>query len=95
MSDLPPMPKAVTEEPELKPGGADAIPDDPDGLGLPRDLSPDQNPAVDDVLPEAIAEPDHEKDQAPSGEADREAGTKDKAPEAGQTDEEGSPEPPA
>ncbi|GGD22191.1 hypothetical protein [Nocardioides daphniae] len=94
MSTLPPKPDPVTEEPELKPGGIDAIPDDPDGLGLPRDLAPENNPAVDDELPDEIAEPD-DKDQAPSGEADdQEAGT-ERDPEAGQLDEEGNPEPPA
>lgn len=94
MSELPPKPAAVAQSPELKPGGADAIPDDPDGLGLPRDLHPTLNPAVDDVLPAEIAEPD-DKDQAPSGQADAEAGTQEETPEAGQTAEDGSPEPPA
>lgn len=94
MSELPPKPDAVTEEPELHPGGADALPLDPDGEGLGRDLPPEDNPAVEDVLPDEIAEPDDKK-QAPEGEAaDHEAGT-ERDPEAGQVDEEGSPEPPA
>lgn len=94
MSELPPKPEPVTEEPELHPGGADALPLDPDGEGLGRDLPPGANPAVEDVLPDEIAEPD-DKQQAPEGEAaDHEAGT-ERGPEAGQVDEEGSPEPPA
>lgn len=99
MSDLSPQPSARTEEPELRPGGADALPLDPDGEGLGRDLPPNDNPAVDEVLPDEIAEPDDHKDQAPTGEADQEAGTETdegpEGPEAGQVDEEGSPEPPA
>jgi hypothetical protein len=73
--DLSPMPTPTTEDPELYPGGVDALPEDPADVGLSRDLDPDDNPAVDDVLPEAIAEPD-EKSQAPDGKADdAEAGT--------------------
>lgn len=94
MADLPPKPEAVAEEPELKPGGVDAIPDDPDGLGLPRDLDPDSNPAVNETVPDEIVEPD-DKDQAPTGQADAESGTTAETPEAGQTAEDGSPEPPA
>lgn len=98
MSELSPQPPAQTEEPELHPGGADALQLDPDGEGLGRDLPPSDNPAVDDVLPDEVAEPD-DKDQAPTGEADQEAGTEtdedEDGPEAGQVDEEGNPEPPA
>lgn len=88
--DLSPMPTPVTEEPELVPGGADAIDEDPADDGLGRDLDPDDNPAVDDAVPDEISRPD-DKSQAPDGEADQEAGT----PVAGQTAEDGSAEPPA
>ena len=98
MNNLPPMPEPKTEEPELHPGGTDKLPLDPDGEGLGRDLPPSDNPAVDDVVPDEVTAPD-DKDQAPSGEADQEAGTKrdedEDGPEAGQVDEEGDPEPPA
>ena len=96
MSDLPPMPKAVTEEPQLKPGGTDAIEDEPEGLGLPRDLDPEKNPAVDDVLPPGLAQSDDKK-QGPTGAADEEAGTKsgEGSPPAGQVAEDGTTEPPA
>jgi hypothetical protein len=68
------MPQPHTEEPELIPGGVDAIAEDPQDGGLSRDLSPDDNPAVDDVLPEEVAEPD-DKSQAPDNGEDAEAGT--------------------
>lgn len=97
-ADLPPMPEPKTQDPELHPGGVDAIEDDSSRGTVGRDLPPQDNPAVDDELPDEIAEQD-DKDQAPSGEADQEAGTEtdedEGGPAAGQVDEEGSPEPPA
>jgi hypothetical protein len=99
---LSPMPEPYTEEPQLVPGGVDAVVEDPADAGLARDLDPDDNPAVDDALPDEIAEPD-EKSQAPEGEAeDKESDTtrgsgsdSDDGPSAGQEAEDGSPEPPA
>jgi hypothetical protein len=95
--ELSPMPTPVTEEPELVPGGVDALAEDPADNGLGRDLDPDDNPAVDDLVPDAISQPD-DKSQAPDGEPDAEAGTTDPSSagaKAGQTAEDGSPEPPA
>ena len=105
--ELSPMPEPYTEEPQLVPGGIDALEEDPADTGLARDLSPDDNPAVDDVLPDEIAEPD-DKSQAPEGEAeDHESDTTRSdsdadsdasaggGPSAGQEAEDGSPEPPA
>ena len=94
--NLSPMPTPYTEDPELIPGGADALEPDPADHGLGRDLDPDDNPAVDDVLPDEIAAPD-DKSQAPDGEADdAEAGTtSDDKQDAGQSAEDGSVEPPA
>ena len=103
--ELSPMPEPYTEEPQLVPGGVDALQEDPADTGLARDLNPDDNPAVDDVLPDEIAEPD-EKPQAPEGEAeDKESDTPRSdsdsdasaggGPRAGQESEDGSPEPPA
>ena len=93
--DLSPMPTPTTQDPELYPGGVDAVIDDPADNGLGRDLSPEDNPAVDDALPDEIAAPD-EKPQAPEGEAeDAESGTTADDPDAGQTAEDGSAEPPA
>lgn len=94
--ELSPMPTPVTEEPELVPGGVDALPEDPADNGLGRDLDPDDNPA-DDLVPDEITAPD-DKSQAPDGEPDAEAGTTDASSsgaKAGQTAEDGSPEPPA
>lgn len=96
-NDLGPMPESTTEEPELVPGGVDAIVDGPPEENLARDLNPDDNPAVDAVLPEEIAEAD-DKSQAPDegSDADDEAsGESTDEPDAGQEAEDGSVEPPA
>jgi hypothetical protein len=94
--ELSPMPTPFTQEPELVPGGVDALPEDPADNGLGRDLDPDDNPVVDDALPDEISQPD-DKQQAPEGEADdAEAGTtSEEKPDAGQEAEDGSVEPPA
>lgn len=63
-NDLGPQPDPVIEPGEPHPGGADAI-DDTGSNPIARDLDPEDNPAVDDVLPDAVAEPD-EKSQAPT-----------------------------
>ena len=110
MSDLGPQPEPTTEEPELVPGGVDAVESDEEDNGLARDLDPEHNPAVEDALPDEIGELD-DKQQAPSDNGDdKEAGTEasdEKAsrdaeagepesdPPAGQEDETGGVEPPA
>ena len=102
MNDLGPQPTPEPETPEKFPGGADSI-EDPEKYGdyghlegpAPRDLDPDSNPAVDDVAPEAITEPDEEKKQAPEGQADDQEAGSVGDPEAGQQDEKGEPEQPA
>jgi hypothetical protein len=92
--DLGPLPEPAIEEKEANPGGVDAIPEDPADDNLARDLSPEDNPVVDDAMPDEIAQPD-DKTQAPEGEAaDQESGTKDDV-SAGQESEDGSVEPPA
>jgi hypothetical protein len=105
---LGPMPDAFTQDPELQPGGTDAVEEDPADIGLGRDLQPEDNPAVDDELPEQIAQPD-DKSQAPDGDGDdKESGTtsddsddseapgpESDSPDAGQKAEDGSVEPPA
>ncbi|WP_374458096.1 hypothetical protein [Nocardioides sp.] len=99
-NDLGPIPEPTTQEPELYPGGADALAVDPADDGLGRDLDPDDNPAVDDTVPDEISQPD-DKQQEPDGSEDEESDTtRDSAattgePEAGQEAEDGSPEPPA
>lgn len=92
--DLSPMPTPSAEEPQLVPGGVDALEEDPADNGLSRDLNPEDNPA-DEVVPDELTEPD-DKSQAPEGRSDdHEAGTTEEAPAAGQTAEDGSAEPPA
>ncbi len=92
--DLGPKPDPIIEEKEPNPGGVDALPPDDDD-NLTRDLHPDENPAVDDALPEEVAALDEDKSQAPEGKsADSEAGFQDD-PDAGQEAEDGSVEPPA
>lgn len=92
--DLGPLPEPAIEEKEPNPGGVDAVPEDPADDNLARDLSPEDNPVVDDAMPDEIAQLD-DKSQAPEGEAaDHESGTDDD-PDAGQEAEDGSPEPPA
>ena len=67
--DLGPLPEPVIEDKEPNPGGADAVPESP-VEGLARDLDPADNPAVDDVLPEQIAELDDDKQQEPDEDSD-------------------------
>ena len=62
----------MTEEPQLLPGGPDSV-DNPKygqtpGPPVGRDLPPEDNPAVDDELPEELSEPD-DKEQGPDGDA--------------------------
>jgi hypothetical protein len=60
------------EPPELHPGGADSI-EDPEKYGATpgppttRDLQPEDNPAVDDVLPDEVAEPDDKSQEPDTG----------------------------
>lgn len=63
--ELGPQPDPVVEAKEPDPGGADALPADADDEGLARDLDPAANPAVDDVVPDEVIEPDSDKSQAP------------------------------
>ena len=71
MSDdeLGAKPEPETEPPEHFPGGTDAIDDnesygDTPGGPATRDLGPEDNPAVEDALPDEIAEGD-DKQQEP------------------------------
>ncbi len=50
--DLGPQPDPKIEPGEPNPGGVDAIPED--GFGAIPDLTPDENPALDDKAPEAV-----------------------------------------
>ncbi len=75
-ADLGEMPAPEAEEPARNPGGADAINDDApfegdDPTPLSHDLDPDDNPAMEDQLPDEIAQPD-DKQQEPEDEQDSE-----------------------
>ena len=99
--DLGPMPEPTTQDPELVPGGTDALIDNPVDDNLGRDLVPDENP-VDEKMPDELTEPD-DKSQSPEGEAGEETDTApgpdvneaSEEPPAGQEAEDGSVEPPA
>ncbi|WP_435744449.1 hypothetical protein [Nocardioides sp. SYSU DS0663] len=52
--DLAPKPEPEIEPGEPEPGGADAI-EDPGGRAIP-DLTPDQNPAIEDKTPADLRE---------------------------------------
>lgn len=100
--DLGPMPEPITQDPELVPGGIDALIEDPADDVLGRDLEPEDNP-VDDAMPDELSEPD-KKSQSPDGEAAEGIGTapgpdvnesSGDGPPAGQEAEDGSVEPPA
>ena len=75
MSDLGPQPDPTAEEPQLEPGGVDAVEPDADDNGLARDLDPADNPAVEDALPGEIAQPDDKQQEPDDNGVDEEAGT--------------------
>jgi len=52
-SDLGPQPEPRIEPGEPNPGGVDAVADDSGPLAIP-DLSPDDNPAMEDKAPDAV-----------------------------------------
>ena len=99
--DLGPMPEPQIEEPELVPGGTDAVEENQVAEPLGRDLMPEDNP-VDDAMPDEITEPD-DKSQSPDSDDAEETGTapgpdvneSSEEPPAGQDAEDGSVEPPA
>jgi len=84
MSDLGPQPESTAEEPQLLPGGTDAVETDEHDDGLARDLDPDNNPAVEDALPEEIAQPDDKKQEPDRNGTDKEAGTEASDEESGE-----------
>ncbi|QBR92301.1 hypothetical protein [Nocardioides euryhalodurans] len=66
-NNLGPMPDPMVERPIENPGGADAVNEDTPFAGddnLARDLHPDDNPGVEDNVPEEIGELD-DKPQEP------------------------------
>lgn len=74
MSDLGPMPDPESTPAEEEPGGPDSESNvnsgDTPGDPAPRDLDPDDNPAVDDVLPDEVSSQEEEREAAHPGEPD-------------------------
>lgn len=76
-SDLGPKPDAQIEPGEPNPGGADATPNS-DGVDcetvdaepLSRDPDPDDNPAVEDSIPDEVKEPEDTSTEATESEGD-------------------------
>lgn len=68
---LGPMPTPETEPPAENPGGADALHDDVPFAGdeedvVGRDLDPEDNPQVEDHVPDEITELDDKKQEGDS-----------------------------
>ena len=84
--DLGPKPDAEIEPGEPNPGGVDAVADS-DGVDgetaepepLARDLDPDQNPAVEDALPDEMKQGEDTSTKATEGE-DSDVDTEDESP---------------
>ena len=80
--DLGEMPEPIIEPGDENPGGVDAISDETPFSGdqrkLGHDLLPEDNPAVDDALPDEIAEGD-DKQQEPDDE-DEDSDPKEETP---------------
>ena len=60
MSDLGPQPEPAIEPGEPNPGGVDAVPEN--GHRSIPDLSPDENPAIEDQVPESVLESVRERE---------------------------------
>ena len=54
-TDLGPMPDPVIEPGEPNPGGVDALQDDSGPIAIP-DLTPEENPALDEKAPDTVKE---------------------------------------
>lgn len=75
--DLGPQPEPQIEPGEQNPGGVDAVPDS-DGVDgetasadpAPRDLDPDNNPAVEDALPDEMKMGEDTDTEATKGDGD-------------------------
>lgn len=52
--DLGPMPDPVIEPGDPNPGGTDALEDDPESGGAIPDLTPAENPAIQDQVPDEV-----------------------------------------
>ncbi|MGD9958018.1 hypothetical protein [Nocardioides sp.] len=75
--DLGKMPEPTTEEPQLHPGGVDSIDDPKYGTTpetpIPADANPKDNPAVSDVTPEELSQPENTDEPSSDGASDPES----------------------
>jgi hypothetical protein len=83
--DLGPQPTPTTESPEMFPGGTDATRDATDYVDrgadpAARDMDPDDNPAVEDALPEGVKESDDKKQEPDDDERGEDADGPDEPP---------------
>jgi hypothetical protein len=93
--NLGPMPESTAEEPQLAPGGTDAVEvesSEERADSEARDLDPERNPAVEEVLPDEVAADDSDKEQAPAEGQDDEAGGSVTGDAQGQPEESGEVE---
>lgn len=86
--DLGPMPDPVIEPGEPNPGGVDALVDDSGPIAIP-DLTPDENPALDDKAPDTV------KQEVSDSEDTSTEATEDENGAAGDTGQEAGKESPA
>lgn len=89
------QPEPFSEEPQLEPGGPDSLEDpkygDTPGDPVPRDLDPENNPAVEDEAPEEIKQQDDKTQEPDEGDS----GVDSPNDEPADTSAEETPEPPA
>ena len=79
MPDLGPPPEPRTEPGEPNPGGVDAQPEN--GNGAIPDLTPDENPAIDEKAPDTlIAEVSDSEDTSTSATRDEDHDPEDESP---------------
>ncbi|MDN5893435.1 MAG: hypothetical protein L0H93_05365 [Nocardioides sp.] len=90
-----PQPEPKADAPEPDPGGADSLDDpkygDTPGDPVPRDLDPENNPAVEDQAPDEIKQHDDKKQEPDEGHS----GVDAPGDEPADTSAQEEPEPPA
>jgi hypothetical protein len=82
---LGPQPTPTTESPEMFPGGVDATRDATDYADrgaepAARDMDPDDNPAVEDALPDEVKESDDKQQEPDDDERGEDADSPDEPP---------------
>ncbi|GAA1920945.1 hypothetical protein GCM10009737_23100 [Nocardioides lentus] len=77
---LGPRPTPTTQEPELFPGGTDAVRDESDYADrgaqvVGRDADPDDNPATEDATPDEVKEGEDKQQEPDDDERGEDAGS--------------------